>query len=177
MSTLVEYLVRTSDQTFEEMMFNEVDGLILTYVASFLHYTNIKKQGSVIFSALKDEKGMRQFTSRPAHPNNQKLLKTLSQSNRYCEVEIFYPLEVIKPKEKEKFRAITYQLPNAMRVVAFKGSDSSLLSWEENSAAGNASAGNQVLTKKLGRNDPCHCGSGKKYKKCCLDKDQKMNAR
>ena len=24
---------------------------------------------------------------------------------------------------------------------------------------------------KLGRNDPCHCGSGKKYKNCCLDKD------
>lgn len=23
----------------------------------------------------------------------------------------------------------------------------------------------------IGRNDPCHCGSGKKYKKCCLDKD------
>ncbi|MBL4941397.1 MAG: SEC-C domain-containing protein [Colwellia sp.] len=22
--------------------------------------------------------------------------------------------------------------------------------------------------KELGRNDPCHCGSGKKYKKCCL---------
>jgi len=22
-----------------------------------------------------------------------------------------------------------------------------------------------------GRNDPCHCGSGKKYKKCCEDKD------
>jgi preprotein translocase subunit SecA len=25
---------------------------------------------------------------------------------------------------------------------------------------------------KLGRNDPCHCGSGKKYKQCCLEKDQ-----
>ncbi|MDD5271900.1 MAG: UPF0149 family protein [Methylovulum sp.] len=24
-----------------------------------------------------------------------------------------------------------------------------------------------VNTLKLGRNDPCHCGSGKKYKKCC----------
>jgi uncharacterized protein YecA (UPF0149 family) len=22
-------------------------------------------------------------------------------------------------------------------------------------------------TKKVGRNDPCPCGSGKKYKKCC----------
>lgn len=24
---------------------------------------------------------------------------------------------------------------------------------------------------KTGRNDPCHCGSGKKYKKCCADAD------
>lgn len=24
----------------------------------------------------------------------------------------------------------------------------------------------------LGRNDPCHCGSGKKYKACCLTKDE-----
>jgi len=25
---------------------------------------------------------------------------------------------------------------------------------------------------KIGRNEPCHCGSGKKYKKCCLIKDE-----
>ena len=25
---------------------------------------------------------------------------------------------------------------------------------------------------KTGRNDPCPCGSGKKYKHCCLDKDR-----
>jgi uncharacterized protein YecA (UPF0149 family) len=23
--------------------------------------------------------------------------------------------------------------------------------------------------RKIGRNDPCPCGSGKKYKKCCLN--------
>ena len=23
-----------------------------------------------------------------------------------------------------------------------------------------------VTAQKVGRNDPCHCGSGKKYKKC-----------
>jgi hypothetical protein len=27
---------------------------------------------------------------------------------------------------------------------------------------------------KLGRNDPCHCGTGLKYKKCCLEKDEKQ---
>ncbi|TRX03478.1 hypothetical protein FNW10_06960 [Flavobacterium gawalongense] len=25
------------------------------------------------------------------------------------------------------------------------------------------------LHEKIGRNDPCHCGSGKKFKKCCLN--------
>ncbi len=28
-----------------------------------------------------------------------------------------------------------------------------------------------VKKKKIGRNDPCPCGSGKKYKKCCLTID------
>src|SRR5271157_6033733 len=30
---------------------------------------------------------------------------------------------------------------------------------------------------KTGRNDPCPCGSGKKYKKCCLAKDQEASLR
>jgi Flp pilus assembly protein TadD len=29
---------------------------------------------------------------------------------------------------------------------------------------------------KVGRNDPCPCGSGKKYKKCCMAKDEKASA-
>lgn len=32
---------------------------------------------------------------------------------------------------------------------------------------------NRNKIKKIGRNDLCHCGSGKKYKKCCMLKDQK----
>ncbi len=31
------------------------------------------------------------------------------------------------------------------------------------------------LTVKVGRNDPCPCGSGIKYKKCCLGKDTQVN--
>ena len=27
---------------------------------------------------------------------------------------------------------------------------------------------------KISRNAPCHCGSGKKYKKCCLAKDNEQ---
>lgn len=28
-------------------------------------------------------------------------------------------------------------------------------------------SGEHKNIKKIGRNDPCHCGSGKKFKKCC----------
>jgi hypothetical protein len=35
-----------------------------------------------------------------------------------------------------------------------------------------------VLSGPLpGRNDPCRCGSGKKYKKCCLEKDEIARAK
>lgn len=27
-----------------------------------------------------------------------------------------------------------------------------------------------VRSEKIGRNDPCPCGSGKKFKKCCIKK-------
>jgi TolA-binding protein len=29
-----------------------------------------------------------------------------------------------------------------------------------------------MTKKKTGRNDPCHCGSGQKYKRCCQEKDE-----
>jgi hypothetical protein len=29
-----------------------------------------------------------------------------------------------------------------------------------------------TAVQDLGRNDICHCGSGRKYKHCCLDKDE-----
>jgi hypothetical protein len=28
------------------------------------------------------------------------------------------------------------------------------------------------MTARPGRNEPCHCGSGRKYKHCCLEKDE-----
>ena len=32
-------------------------------------------------------------------------------------------------------------------------------------------------TPRPGRNEPCHCGSGKKYKQCCLPKDEAKAAK
>lgn len=34
-----------------------------------------------------------------------------------------------------------------------------------------------MAAASVGRNDPCRCGSGKKYKKCCLGKDEAAHPR
>lgn len=39
------------------------------------------------------------------------------------------------------------------------------------------SFGNTNVPRKLGRNEPCRCGSGLKYKKCCLRKSQTLEDR
>ena len=41
-----------------------------------------------------------------------------------------------------------------------------------NAGAGDGSFTEQARSKKIGDNDPCPCGSGKKYKKCCKSKDK-----
>lgn len=33
----------------------------------------------------------------------------------------------------------------------------------------------ETEAKRPGRNDPCHCGSGRKYKHCCLAKDEEAD--
>jgi len=33
----------------------------------------------------------------------------------------------------------------------------------------------EPTVKRPGRNEPCHCGSGKKYKHCCLEKDEEAD--
>jgi preprotein translocase subunit SecA len=49
----------------------------------------------------------------------------------------------------------------------FVHSDFSSFSRDKQKQAKNNKRSPVEKTKKVGRNDPCPCGSGKKYKKCC----------
>ncbi len=44
-------------------------------------------------------------------------------------------------------------------------------SWKTNGFTLNELKNRNTKTQKVGRNEPCPCGSGKKYKKCCIDKE------
>lgn len=41
---------------------------------------------------------------------------------------------------------------------------------ERENISSDANASVEIRRKKIGRNEPCPCGSGKKFKKCCIEK-------
>ena len=62
--------------------------------------------------------------------------------------------------------AVTTQAPSASPVTIGAASDASSRLNENRPGQSALPAAKAADGKKLGRNDPCHCGSGKKYKKC-----------
>ncbi len=69
-----------------------------------------------------------------------------------------------------------YKLPSADKIESIYEIYENLLDWERNNDETYDDYYEDIYTPirtepKIGRNDPCPCGSGKKFKKCCLDKD------
>ena len=60
----------------------------------------------------------------------------------------------------EKYEGLFYPYKHEQGLVVVDGA-----------VFGNWHSGIVKENKKPGRNQPCHCGSGKKYKKCCFKKD------
>ncbi len=87
-----------------------------------------------------------------------RLLKT-RQTHAYDEIELdlfdFYSPVALKERQKKRANekiVDPYNLPTRKTLATYTSSTS-----EDKSSP----------AEKVGRNDPCPCGSGKKYKKCC----------
>jgi len=93
------------------------------------------------------------------------MFNELTSSIREDIVETAFKVEVEErenmPRQEINQRQLNYSSPQAALEGQSKGSDKS--------NAGNGSIGQNTVVKEEepGRNDPCPCGSGKKYKKCC----------
>jgi preprotein translocase subunit SecA len=87
-------------------------------------------------------------------------------------VETIFRVQAVSDKEKPKgvFSSIPQQLVhNEFSSLAQVASQAGSLSTGEPASAEETRAVKPYhkTTEKVGRNDPCPCGSGKKYKKCC----------
>jgi len=91
-------------------------------------------------------------------------------------------LERIKKNTVEKLFAVQIAKEEEVKEMKAERKQTFILSRGEaaQSAGGETEDGKGVTVrregKKVGRNDPCPCGSGKKYKKCCLLKETQARA-
>jgi preprotein translocase subunit SecA len=82
-------------------------------------------------------------------------------------VKKIFRVQIQRKEDVEKM------VPKARRrVVEGRGGEAA----QTTGAAQRARGGTLRAGPKVGRNDPCPCGSGKKYKKCCMLKDEAAQA-
>ncbi len=83
-------------------------------------------------------------------------------------VEKLFAVQIAKEKEAQEIKLERKQTFVMSRGEAAQGE------------GGKTESGKGVTVrregKKVGRNDPCPCGSGKKYKRCCLPKEEEARA-
>jgi len=67
----------------------------------------------------------------------------------------------------KRFASLVTEVYNHTRLWSNCGYTPTELSALTGGSASRVSPGQRIAAVKVGRNDPCPCGSGKKYKKCC----------
>jgi len=84
-------------------------------------------------------------------------------------IEKLFAIQIAKDEEVKEMK-----LPRKQTFFLSRGEEAAM------SGGGETESGKGVTVrregKKVGRNDPCPCGSGKKYKKCCLLKETQARA-
>ena len=100
------------------------------------------------------------FESKEQLNEVMQLVMNLANSTRIWENNGHTPSEIFEKYEKPLLR------PLPKEPFDFKGSSASGLADDQKSSRSNVVS--FPSGRKIGRNDPCPCGSGKKYKNCCL---------
>jgi len=135
MANILDYLDWRGDIPFSVSPFNEVDSYILC-VLSCPDYTGVapanglEPVGKLIgdyFAAGGEEKNLGFFASPCLEP----MLRRLPETERFSPVLAGDYVNLVDTQRGEQFSALTSRLPDGTRLVAFRGTDDTILAWKE----------------------------------------------
>ena len=122
------------------------------------------------------QRGMAQLDPKVEYKREgMRMFETLWDSIGERVTDLIFKMEHLP----EDFVSNTFVETNASHApapVAAPAPNQSQISQEQQAAIDNSGGKKQVVEtirnrgQKVGRNDPCTCGSGKKYKSCCMRK-------
>lgn len=121
------------------------------------------------------QRGMAQLDPKVEYKREgMRMFETLWESIGERVTDLIFKMEHLP----EDFVSNTFVETNASHAPAPAPEPTSQISQEQQAAIDNSGDKRQVVEtirnrgQKVGRNDPCTCGSGKKYKACCMRKQQ-----
>jgi preprotein translocase subunit SecA len=163
----VEEVYRKKEEEFGEAMLRYLEKVIMLQSIDY-HW----KDHLLAIDQLKEGIGLRGYGQKDPRIEYQK-----EAYQMFLEM-----MERIKKDTVEKLFAIQIAKKEEVKDLRTERKQTFVLSRGETAqqGGGETESGKGVTVrregKKVGRNDPCPCGSGKKYKKCCLLKETQARA-
>lgn len=131
------YILKFGNKSFKQLPFNEVDGVLFAYLAYpnwGLYVTNINEDKQKDFTLCEiNELNIKPLVKgTPTAREHKILLRAITKTNRYKDVKVKYIEEKFDYKKKQQYFAVTFEIPGVGHYVAYRGTDLSILGWEEN---------------------------------------------
>ncbi|MFZ8832156.1 MAG: preprotein translocase subunit SecA [Thermodesulfobacteriaceae bacterium] len=162
-SEILTYLKDFTKQKYEEKERNIGSDLMRNLEKYFLLTTidNLWKEHLLMLDYLKESVGLRGYGQKNPLQEYKKEAYHLfvSLMKRIRETTLSYLFRIELKEEAEKVQEMVLEEGEI---------DESRLEFAKKDVFAEEKRKNQpIKTEKIGRNEPCPCGSGKKYKKCC----------
>ncbi|MBO7614406.1 MAG: DUF2974 domain-containing protein [Bacilli bacterium] len=134
---LKRYIYKFGDKSFDEFPFGNVDGALFAY----LSYPCWEKVAPSIddpdgkpfcFDELTPENIKMLIVGSPTPNQHRKLLTAIIKTKRYRNVKIKYIQEKFSYEKKQQYFALTFEIPGVGHYICFRGTDLTILGWEEN---------------------------------------------
>ena len=124
------YIKKFGKLTFEEFPLNDVDALIFAEFA----YINVDLLIGERFAKIKNlNTDVPDIVYRGSvdWKYNRTMLKLMKESNRYKDLSVGMCRNIFLESKKLQFFALTILLPNNEMMICYRGTDTSLVGWEE----------------------------------------------
>ena len=135
MANLLDYLTWRGDLMLFQSPFNDVDSLILSTM-SYIFFDGIVSESleeRITIGEMADK-----FLSRPQTEwklrvsEDERLLRALKESDRFANMELCGYVNKLDFQTEKQFSALTVLLEDGTVLVAYRGTDYSLVGWKEN---------------------------------------------
>lgn len=134
MADLFDYLTWRGDLSFSQDPPNAVDALIFSGLTYVRYGSSVEEHPDIpvtLRAAAEEFFTLPDYESRSLLKRDLELLRCASQSRRFGECELLFYRDVLQEEEQTQFAAVTFLLDDGSAFVAFRGTDTTMVGWQE----------------------------------------------